>query len=152
MINCAPQCLDSFRDGTRLCGLNHFFGPALQSYNNLVRYLGKAAFSRHCIIVIVPGSYMFYNGKEKLGPEQQRGIYMTEDKKENACTCSICGQIREEHQLIRLPKNTYCIFCHEVLKEWATQVGHDRKILIERLDTILRDMLAEEKGRKEENQ
>lgn len=68
-----------------------------------------------------------------------------EDKPEDAGTCSVCGQIREEQELIHLPRSTYCVYCRRILEEWATQIGDDHGTLIERLDVILQDMLAVKK-------
>ena len=68
---------------------------------------------------------------------------MTQDEPEEKLVCSICGQARKEHQLVRLQGHAYCIFCRDVLEDWATQIGYDREALINRLDSILRDMLTE---------
>jgi ferritin-like metal-binding protein YciE len=73
---------------------------------------------------------------------------MNENDKETKHVCSICGQERKQTELISIPGNNYCIFCYQVLKEWATQIGYDRKTLIGRLDKILHDLATE---KKEEN-
>lgn len=77
---------------------------------------------------------------------------MNENAPDEKRVCSICGEKREDDELIHISGNTFCIFCYQVLKEWATQIGYDRKTLIEHLDNILQDIVTEMQKEKKDAQ
>ena len=75
---------------------------------------------------------------------------MNENNSDSAHVCPICGQEREEHEMVHSAESTYCIYCRGVLREWATQIGYNHKILIERLGRILKDMVAKRENPEKE--